>query len=148
MLRGELLVGTLLAFVQLSSGFLGAVFGLVRVYVSSPSSGHSSPRRRSILKIEPEKRTARRAAPGARSVPVVMDGAWFRHGPDAPWIVKGHTMRFEAGSKQVITGPSGFGKSTIIRMLAGLYAPEEGLISIGGMSPRRRRTTSCTCRSS
>jgi ABC-type bacteriocin/lantibiotic exporter with double-glycine peptidase domain len=135
MLRGELLVGTLLAFVQLSSGFLGAVFGLVRVHVSLAVLRPQLAKTQEILRIEPEKRTARRTAPGARSVPVVMEGVWFRHGPDAPWIAKGHTMRFEAGSKQVITGPSGFGKSTIIRMLAGLYAPEEGSISIGGMSP-------------
>ena len=89
-----------------------------------------------ILKDEPEKRTTRRAVSGARSVPVLMEDVWFRHGPESPWIAKGYSRRFEAGSKQVITGASGFGKSTIIRMLAGLYAPEEGSISIGGMSPQ------------
>jgi ATP-binding cassette subfamily B protein len=135
MLRGELLVGTLLAFVQLSSGFLGAVFGLARIHVAVAVLRPQLAKTQEVLGIEPEKRTSRRAA-AARSVPVVMEGVWFRHGPDSPWITKGHTMRFEAGSKQVITGPSGFGKSTIIRMLAGLYAPEEGSISIGGVSPQ------------
>jgi hypothetical protein len=29
-----------------------------------------------------------------------MEGVWFRHRPDSPWIVKGHTMRFEAVAEQ------------------------------------------------
>jgi ATP-binding cassette, subfamily B, bacterial len=136
MLRGELLVGTLLAFVQLSSGFLAAVFGLVRVHVALAVLRPQLARTQQILNDQPEKRSTRRAAPDARAVPVVMEGVWFRHGPDAPWIVRGHSQTFEAGTKHVITGPSGFGKSTIIRMLAGLYVPEEGSISVGGVSPQ------------
>jgi ATP-binding cassette, subfamily B, bacterial len=136
MLRGELLVGTLLAFVQLSSGFLAAVFGLVRVHVALAVLRPQLARTQQILNDQPEKRSTRRAAPDARAVPVVMEGVWFRHGPDAPWIVRGHSQSFEAGTKHVITGPSGFGKSTIIRMLAGLYVPEEGSISVGGVSPQ------------
>jgi ABC-type bacteriocin/lantibiotic exporter with double-glycine peptidase domain len=135
MLRGELLIGTLLAFVQLSSGFLGSVLGLARVHVLLAVLRPQLAKTHEVLGTAPEERTARRAAAGARSAPVVMEGVWFRHGPDSPWIVRGYTARFEAGSKNVITGPSGFGKSTIIRMLAGLYVPEEGSISIGGMSP-------------
>jgi len=136
MLDGKLLVGTLLAFVQLSSGFLGSVFGLVRVHLMLAVLRPQLARTQEILKHTPEKRSIRRAATGSRAVPVVMEGVWFRHGPEVPWIAKGYSRRFEAGAKEVITGPSGFGKSTLIRMLAGLYSPEEGSISVGGMSPQ------------
>ncbi|WP_242345364.1 ABC transporter transmembrane domain-containing protein [Anaeromyxobacter terrae] len=136
MLQGELLVGTLLAFVQLSSGFLGSVFSLVRVYLSVAVLRPQLERTQEILGHAPERRSTRRAAPGARGVPVVMEGVWFRHAPDAPWIAKGYSRRFEAGAKEVISGASGFGKSTLIRMLAGLYAPEEGAIHVGGTSPQ------------
>jgi len=134
-LSGELLVGTLLAFVQLSAGFLGAVFGLVRVYLLLAVLRPQVAKTQEMLKQAPDTRTARRGRSAARALPVAMDGVWFRHRPETPWIVKGHTLRFEAGAKEVITGPSGFGKSTIIRLLAGLYLPEEGSISIGGLSP-------------
>jgi ABC-type bacteriocin/lantibiotic exporter with double-glycine peptidase domain len=136
MLDGKLLIGTLLAFVQLSSGFLGSVFGLVRVHLTLAVLRPQLARTQEILKHTPEERSIRRSATGSRAVHVVMEGVWFRHGPDAPWIAKGYSRRFEAGAKEVITGPSGFGKSTLIRMLAGLYSPEEGSISVGGMSPR------------
>lgn len=135
-LRGELLVGTLLAFVQLSSGFLGAVFGLVRVHLMVAVLRPQLAKTQQILDGAPEHRTARRAISRARSVPVVMEDVWFRHGPESPWIAKGYSRRFEAGAKEVITGASGFGKSTLLRMLAGLYVPEEGSISVGGTSPQ------------
>ncbi|WP_041448417.1 peptidase domain-containing ABC transporter [Anaeromyxobacter sp. Fw109-5] len=135
-LRGELLVGTLLAFVQLGSGFLGAVFGLVRVHLMVAVLRPQLAGTQQILDEAPEHRTARRAISRARSVPVVMEDVWFRHGPESPWIAKGYSRRFEAGAKEVITGASGFGKSTLLRMLAGLYVPEEGSISVGGTSPQ------------
>jgi ATP-binding cassette, subfamily B, bacterial len=135
-LRGELLVGTLLAFVQLSSGFLVAVFGLVRVHLMLAVLRPQLARTEAVLEQAPDHRTTRRSGSGARAVPVSIEDIWFRHGPDAPWIAKGYTRHFEAGEKAVITGRSGFGKSTILRLLAGLYVPEEGSISIGGTSPQ------------
>jgi ABC-type bacteriocin/lantibiotic exporter with double-glycine peptidase domain len=66
----------------------------------------------------------------------VLEDVWFRYAPEAPWIARGYSAKFDAGAKEVITGPSGFGKSTILRLLAGLYVPEEGTISVGGMSPQ------------
>ncbi len=134
-LDGKLQIGTLFAFVQLSSGFLGAVFGLVRVYLLLAVLRPQLAKTKEVLEHTPEKRT-RRSASTERSLPVIIENIWFRYGPDSPWIARGYSRRFEAGAKEVITGASGFGKSTILRLLAGLYGPEEGSISIGGMSPQ------------
>jgi len=135
-LDGQIPVGTLFAFVQLSAGFVGAVFGFVRTYLMLVVLRPQLAKTRDVLARAPEKRSSRRSVSGARSIPVVMEDIWFRYGPEAPWIVRGYSMRFDAGMKHVLTGPSGFGKSTILRLLAGLYSPEEGSISVGGMSPQ------------
>ena len=134
-LDGKLQIGTLMAFVQLSSGFMGAVFGLAGTYLSLVLLKPQLARTKEALEKAAVKKGARRSSSAASSVPVIIESVWFRYSPDSPWIAKGYSKRFEAGTKDVIHGPSGFGKSTILRLLAGLYAPEEGSISIGGMSP-------------
>ena len=135
-LDGRLMVGTLFAFAQLSAGFLGAVFGFVQTYLMLVVLRPQLALTRRVLAQPTEKRSSRRPVSGARSVAVEMEDVWFRYAPESPWIVRGYSMRFEAGQKHLVTGPSGFGKSTILRMLAGLYLPEEGSISVGGMSPQ------------
>jgi ABC-type bacteriocin/lantibiotic exporter with double-glycine peptidase domain len=134
-LRGELLIGTLFAFVQLSSAFLGAVFGFVRTYLALVVLRPQLAKTKQVLESPIEVKTARRSGGSQRALPVVIEDIWFRYNPELPWIARGYSARFDAGAKDVITGPSGFGKSTILRLLAGLYVPEEGRISIGGMSP-------------
>lgn len=135
-LDGQLMIGTLFAFIQLSAGFLGSVFGFVQTYLMLVVLRPQLARTREVLAQRPEARSRRRSASATRCLPVVMEDVWFRYGPESPWIVKGHSARFEAGAKQVVTGPSGSGKSTILRLLAGLYVPEEGSISVGGLSPQ------------
>jgi ABC-type bacteriocin/lantibiotic exporter with double-glycine peptidase domain len=68
-----------------------------------------------------------------------MEDVWFRYTPEGPWVLKGYNLHVEPGEKFTLTGPSGFGKSTILRLLAGLYTPEKGTISIGGLSPQAAR---------
>jgi ATP-binding cassette, subfamily B, bacterial len=135
-LDGKLQVGTLFAFVQLASGFLGAVFGLVGTYLMLVVLGPQLAKTKEVLAQAPDARGGRRTRSAGRALPVSLENVWFRYAPDRPWIARGYSARFEAGAKDVITGPSGFGKSTILRLLAGLYVPSEGSISIGGASPQ------------
>jgi ATP-binding cassette, subfamily B, bacterial len=134
-LDDKLQVGTLFAFVQLASGFLSAIMGFVKTYLSMVVARPQLARTQAVLEQVPQRRPARGSRNRSGGAPVVIEDVWFRYGPDRPWIVKGYSNQVDAGAKQVVTGPSGFGKSTILRMLAGLCVPEEGSISIGGLSP-------------
>lgn len=139
-LKGELQIGTLFAFMQLASGFLGAVFGVVSAYLMLVVLRPQLAKAQEILAVGPEKRPIHMGG-GSQALngPVVMEDVWFRYTPEGPWILKGYNLRVEPGEKFTLTGPSGFGKSTILRLLAGLYTPEKGTISIGGLSPRDAR---------
>ncbi len=58
-------------------------------------------------------------------------------GQEAPQVLKGVTLRFEPGERVAILGRIGSGKSTVLRVLAGLYQPSEGLVDVDGMDLRQ-----------
>ena len=56
---------------------------------------------------------------------------FFRYNKDKPeWLFEDFNMDLEEGGKYAIIGQSGRGKTTLMKMLAGLYTPEKGSIYI------------------
>jgi ATP-binding cassette subfamily C protein LapB len=56
---------------------------------------------------------------------------------EAPRVLKGATLRFESGERVAVLGRIGSGKSTVLRLLAGLYQPTEGLVEVDGIDLRQ-----------
>jgi ATP-binding cassette, subfamily B, bacterial CvaB/MchF/RaxB len=56
----------------------------------------------------------------------------FRYGRDEAWVLKDVSLRIEAGECVALTGPSGGGKTTLVKLLLGLLKPTEGSIEIDG----------------
>ncbi|MDP3084100.1 MAG: type I secretion system permease/ATPase [Rubrivivax sp.] len=64
--------------------------------------------------------------------------AYPHDGPDeAPRVLKGVSLRFEPGERVAILGRIGSGKSTVLRLLAGLYQPTEGMVEADGIDLRQ-----------
>ncbi len=57
---------------------------------------------------------------------------WFRYPGTDKDILKGLSFRIENGQKASIVGENGEGKSTMIKLLLGLFLPDRGQILIGG----------------
>ncbi len=55
----------------------------------------------------------------------------------APQVLKGVKLKFEAGERVAILGRIGSGKSTVLRLLAGLYQPTEGMVEVDGIDLRQ-----------
>ena len=53
-------------------------------------------------------------------------------------VLRGVNLRIERGEAVVILGPNGMGKSTLLRIMGGVLAPQHGFVEIDGL--RRRRT--------
>ena len=51
----------------------------------------------------------------------------FRYG-NGPWILKDVSMEVEQGERVVILGPSGYGKSTLAKIIAGYFEPLSGKV--------------------
>ncbi len=55
----------------------------------------------------------------------------------APTVLKGVSLQIEPGERVAILGKIGSGKSTILRLLAGLYQPTEGFVEVDGIDLRQ-----------
>ena len=56
----------------------------------------------------------------------------FRYGEKSPWILKDVSLKVEEGERVGLIGPSGYGKSTLVKILAGYLRPLEGEILLDG----------------
>ena len=63
---------------------------------------------------------------------LIVDRVSFRYGADLPWVLSDFSLRLNPGEKRAIMQPSGFGKTTILRLVAGLFSPHSGYVRIDG----------------
>lgn len=57
---------------------------------------------------------------------------WFRHNREGAWLLQRLNLHFEAGEIVGLTGPSGSGKSSLARLLAGYARPQQGELRLAG----------------
>lgn len=57
----------------------------------------------------------------------------FRYAESEPYVLEGVSLEVEPGEFLVIAGPSGGGKSTLLKIMLGLLEPSEGEVLIDGL---------------
>jgi len=67
-----------------------------------------------------------------KSFDIEFKNVWFRYPGTDKDILKGLSLKINNGEKVSIVGENGEGKSTMIKLLLGLYTPDKGEILIGG----------------
>ena len=63
--------------------------------------------------------------------PLALDNVFYRYGQNEPMVLKGINLRIEPGEFIAITGPSGGGKTTLMKVLMGLFDPSSGAVRLG-----------------
>ncbi|MCL2815980.1 MAG: ABC transporter ATP-binding protein/permease [Oscillospiraceae bacterium] len=66
------------------------------------------------------------------SFDIEFKNVWFKYPGTEKDILKGLTFKINNGEKASIVGENGEGKSTMIKLLLGLFSPDSGEISVGG----------------
>jgi len=79
--------------------------------------------------------------PGARSMDHVrgdvrLEDVWFRYAPDSPWTLEEISAEIPAGTRTALVGETGSGKTTLAYLVARLYEPERGSVTIDGVDIR------------
>jgi ATP-binding cassette subfamily B protein len=75
--------------------------------------------------------------PGAQDVSgvrgdVAIEDLWFRYRPEGAWTLHEISAQIPAGGRVALVGETGSGKTTLAYLIARLYEPERGRITIDG----------------
>lgn len=78
----------------------------------------------------------RRNRRGRRSFKDLFGGRRRRSRPDEFWALRGVDIRVEPGEAIGVVGRNGQGKSTLLKLVAGVMIPDEGTVTVsGGVAP-------------
>ena len=69
---------------------------------------------------------------------ITFSAVGLRYTTDRGAIFSGMTLDIEAGEVVAVTGPSGSGKSSLLKLIIGLYPPQMGAVLIDGLDIRQR----------
>ncbi len=61
---------------------------------------------------------------------------WFRYSEEAPWTLREIEVEIPAGTRTAIVGETGSGKTTLAYLVARLYEPQRGAVTIDGTDIR------------
>jgi ATP-binding cassette subfamily B protein len=130
-------IGTVVAFTTLQTRVLFPIQSLLSVGLEVQTSMALFGRIFEYLDLPVE--IAER--PGARALASVrgdvrLENVWFRYAPDSPWTLEQISAEVPAGTSTALVGETGSGKTTLAYLVARLYEPERGCVSIDGVDIR------------
>jgi len=132
-LQNSFSVGMLVAYLVYKEQFSARAGGLVDKWVDLKMLRLHGERLGDILLTPAERDEASQAMVFSGEDSIVVENLSFRHAEGEPWIIKNCTFFVSSGESVAITGSSGCGKTTLIKLLLGLLKPTEGIIRIAGL---------------
>ena len=133
-MAGTLSVGMLLAFLAYRGQFDSRFGELINKYFDLRMLRLDAQRLADIVLTEPEAEGPPAPAVAVSGPPPAIElvNLGFRYAEGAPEVLRGLNLRIAAGESVAITGPSGCGKTTLLNLLLGVHAPQQGEIRIDG----------------
>jgi ATP-binding cassette subfamily B protein len=128
-------IGTLVAFTTLQTRLFFPIGSLLGVQLEVQSSLALFDRIFEYLDETVE------IVPGTRRLDrpqgdVKLEGVWFRYEKDAAWTLQDVDITVPAGTTTALVGETGSGKTTCAYLVARLYDPTRGVVSIDGVDIR------------
>ncbi len=140
--RGSLTAGELVAFVLYLTAFFAPIQQLVQLYNAYQQGQASMRKLRDVLAQEPSVAEAA----NAKELPpikgeIVFENVSFGYSPETP-VLHDINLQLTAGESLAVVGPTGGGKSTLAKLIARFYDPQQGVVTIDGHDLRTVSLTS------
>lgn len=131
-LQKQLSLGMMVAVSALASGLLGPLNNLIGTLLQLQVIEVYLDRLNDVLDTAPEQDSQAVSMPEELTGSVTVERASFRYATESPLVVDEVSFHVPAGSRVALVGRTGCGKSTLARLIAGLYDPSGGMILYDG----------------
>ena len=127
-------LGTLVAFIMLFQNFFAPIIALGDEWQTIQASIAGAERVFAVLDLEPEERPCAAGSARTRSGIRISDAsyAYQEHRP----VLHSVSLSIHPGEQVAVVGRTGAGKSTLVSLVGGLYAPLGGSVRVDGTDPR------------
>lgn len=125
-------VGMLFAFVSYKSQFTSRISALINYAVELKMLSLHSERLADIALEPPERDSVPDSDLSHLEPSIELRNVSFQYSEGERWVLKGVNFKVEAGEAVAVTGPSGGGKTTLLKIALGLLQPTEGEVLFGG----------------
>jgi ATP-binding cassette, subfamily B, bacterial CvaB/MchF/RaxB len=126
-------VGMLFAFVAFKEQFAQRISALIDKSVELRMLRLQGERLADIVLAAPEDMGLQRLAERAPEARIDVRGVTFRYADNEADVLQGLTLSIEPGESVAIVGPSGGGKTTLLKLMLGIHAPQGGEVRVGGL---------------
>jgi ATP-binding cassette subfamily B protein len=134
--RGSVSLGTVVAFVLLLATLFDPVQQLSQLYNTLQSAAASLHKLFAIIDAQPDVEESTQPISLPSNGDVVVDSITFAYAGSNKPALDSVSVVLDAGTRLALVGPTGAGKSTLAKLMARLYDPQEGSVSFGGVNLR------------
>jgi ATP-binding cassette subfamily B protein len=134
--RGSVSLGTVVAFVLLLATLFDPVQQLSQLYNTLQSAAASLHKLFAIIDAEPDVEESTNPTPLPSAGDLVVENITFAYAGSTKPALDNVSVTLTAGTRLALVGPTGAGKSTLAKLMARLYDPQEGSVSFGGVNLR------------
>ena len=137
---GQATVGSATSAALFFAGLFGPINTVLGVFDDLQQAGAGLARLLGVRDCAAVPTLAASPSPRTSSAALTIDDVSFGYDPDASQdTVSDISIRIEPGQHVAVVGVSGSGKSTLAGLVAGLYQPRSGAITVGGTTPSNDR---------
>jgi ATP-binding cassette, subfamily B, bacterial CvaB/MchF/RaxB len=137
-MQNQLSIGMLFAFMSYKATFSGRIQSLIRKFIEFKMLKLQGELLADIVltNTDASSNVANKELPPPSedgSIPEIeVRNVGFRYAPSEPWILRNVNIKVSKGESLAIVGPSGGGKTTLMKLMLGLTKPTEGEVLFRG----------------